>query len=214
MKNNRLVFGVLLLMVLLPLNGCAQPQASSEIAGSIDISQEPAQSAPVNFGPIIKKAPDSQFTLTAQASYTIAARVKGKEDYIFDEWRSELAPFDLLLVWGKMTDPAADREISYSQSGRWYYYQYSAKFPFDRQYVIEHSSNNHIIPATENLKSALSGLHKNQDILLKGYLVNADGNYKGGKYWWHTSLSRGDEGDGSCELFYVTRLETNGKVYE
>ena len=49
---------------------------------------------------------------------------------------------------------------------------------------------------------------------LTGFLVAVHG-AKGGQSWdWNSSLSREDRGDGSCEIMYLTRLKTEGRVYE
>ena len=58
------------------------------------------------------------------ADFTIKARVLGREDYRFDR-EAELAPIDLALGWGPMSDETVLDELDISQSGRWY--RWSAK---------------------------------------------------------------------------------------
>ena len=86
--------------------------------------------------------------------------------------------------------------------------------PFDRTYIARHSSNNHIIPATENVLKAVRSVGKRQKIVLEGLLVNLQGSYKGQRVWWSTSLTRDDSGDHSCELFYVTKVRIDNNVYQ
>ena len=121
-------------------------------------------------------------------------------------WNGELSPFDLALAWGRLAEPNCDRYITYSQSGRWYFYRYSGESPVGGDYIASHSANNHIIPATENIRKAIGITRKKQRIILQGYLVNVDGTYKNATVWWRTSQSRSDTGDGSCEVFYVKRV--------
>ena len=84
----------------------------------------------------------------------------------------------------------------------------------DPSYIITHSANNHIIPATENVQRALKIIKKRDRVVLEGYLVNLKGTYKGREVRWNTSLSRTDTGNGSCELFYVSKVRIDTRVYE
>ena len=86
--------------------------------------------------------------------------------------------------------------------------------PFDTSYVIAHSANNHIIPANENIHRAVKMIKKKMRLFLEGYLVNLKGTYKGREVSWNTSLSRTDTGNGSCELFYVSKVRIDTKIYE
>ena len=121
---------------------------------------------------------------------------------------------DLALVWGKLTEPDYDRYLQYSQSNRWYFFRFQAGAPFDMRYVIEHSSNHHLIPANANVRAALSMVRKKQLIVLEGYLVNLRGVYHGGEVWWNTSLTRDDTAAGACELFYVKSVRLGSLIYE
>jgi hypothetical protein len=80
--------------------------------------------------------------------------------------------------------------------------------------VISHSANNHIIPANENIHEAVKTIWKKDIVVLEGVLVNIKGTYKGQPVTWNTSLSRKDTGNGSCELFYVSKVRIDTKVYE
>lgn len=153
-----------------------------------------------------------KWTVTPKAEFRIAGRVLRTERYRM-EWQSTLSPIDLALGWGKLSSAEADRWVSWSQSGRWYFYEWKAGSPYQGNFIKEHSANVHVIPATENLKVAVTRLHTGEVVLLEGLLVNIDGNQESNNYWWHTSLSRSDSGDGSCELLYLQRLVFDGKEY-
>ena len=153
-----------------------------------------------------------KWTVTPKAEFRIAGRVLSTERYRM-EWQSTLSPIDIALGWGRLSSADADRWISWSQSGRWYFYEWKADSPYQGDFIKEHSANVHIIPATENLKVAVIRLHRGEEVLLEGLLVNIDGNRGNNNYWWHTSLSRRDSGDGSCELLYLQKLVFDGKEY-
>lgn len=181
-------------------------------APAIDTSGEPIQSA-CDARDFTLRTRNGVFTLTTKASYVIAALVVSRRAYN-DGWNAELSPVDLALAWGRLAEPGWERYISYSQSGRWYHYRYTAGCPYTQGYIITHSANNHIIPATENLRLAIMLIRAKESVILEGYLVYIQGSYKGKSCWWRSSLTRTDSGNGSCEVFYVTRVTMRGYIYE
>jgi hypothetical protein len=179
----------------------------------IDTSQDPIQTAYKADEPITREVKNGHFTLTPVAEYKISGVVVSKETYSSD-WDGKISPVDLAIVWGKLAEPEYDRYITYSQRNRWYFYQYKAGCPFDNSFVISHSANNHIIPANENINEAVKTIGKKDMVVLEGFLVNIKGTYKGQPVIWNTSLSRKDTGNGSCELFYVSKIRIDTKIYE
>ena len=187
---------------------------TSEEFSEINISQEPRQiQLPSKESIILRIAGDSEFSLQPIAEYKIAAVVVGRKSY-HDGLRADVAPLDLALVWGKLAELKSDKYISYSQHDRWYFYEFEAGSPFKSSYVITHSSNNHIIPADENILRAVKTIKTKEKVLLEGFLVNVKGRHKGENFWWNSSLRRADTGDGSCELFYVKKVRIGTRVYE
>jgi len=93
-------------------------------------------------------------------------------------------------------------------------YKWREGSPVDHSYIISHSSNNHVIPVNENIYQAIKTIREKDRVVLKGWLVNLKGTYKGQTVTWNTSLSRTDTGNGSCELFYVSEVRIETKVYE
>lgn len=210
--SKRLILIPLILMLLLPL-GCSKPQPAGEASETIDTSKNPSQVQYKAQEPIVLPFKDAEFTLTPVAKYKVSAMVVSKQGYRFG-WQSRISPLDLALAWGDLAESEYDRYVTYFQNNRWYYFRYKADSPVDKQYIIAHSSNHHIIPATENINQALKGIRKKDKVKLEGYLVNVTGQYKGRDVWWNTSLSRSDTGNGSCELFYVTKAQIGSQVFE
>ena len=64
--------------------------------------------------------------------------------------------------------------------------------------------DNNMVPGNALVHKRLRGIRPGNIIQARGYLVDAE--HQGG-FSWRTSLSREDTGDGSCELFYVERLD-------
>jgi len=148
-----------------------------------------------------------------QANYRIYAMVMSKTRYIWG-WDGEIVPYDLALAWNELMIPENHKGISYTQSNRWYYYQFNEKFPLSQSYVNTHSSNHHIIPANKTVLEAINKVRTKEKIYMEGYLVNIKGKVNGQYVWRNTSLTRHDTGDGACEVFYVKRAVLNGKIYE
>jgi hypothetical protein len=213
MTKNITICLFLSILLLSLINGCDRPQVTGEEFDEIDVSQEPMQIQYTSNEPIIKKNEDSEFTITPVAEYKVSAVMVSRKRY-HDGWHAEVAPVDLALVWGKLAETEYDKYITYSQSDRWYFYEYKAGCPFNNFSVIPHSANNHIIPADENIYKAIKTIKKKQKVLLEGFLVNVKGRYKGENFLWNSSLKRTDSGNGSCELFYVKKVRIGTKVYE
>lgn len=154
-----------------------------------------------------------KFTIEPLAEYRAGVMVAGKEHYS-EGWQGKIAPYDLIFVWGDLAEPEFDHYMDYWQSDRRYYYQFGPESPFDTRFASTHSSNNHIIPANENVLKGIERIREKQGVILEGYLVNINGEYRGGEFYWRTSLTRKDTGDGSCEVFYVERVQIGEDVFE
>ena len=205
---------VVAVLAALIASGCGRAEPTGTEFGDIDTSGAPLQSPYSSDETFTIDVEDGQFILKPVASYSVSALVAGRKNYYLEGWKSELAPTDLALVWGDLAEPEYDQHITYSQSSRWYYFRYKSSAPFNEPFITRHSSNHHIIPATENIKKAVKSIKEKQRVVLEGFLVNIDGTYKGRDYWWNSSLSRNDTGNGSCEVFYVSRVRIGTDVYQ
>jgi hypothetical protein len=158
-----------------------------------------------NAGPIDHK----EYRLSPQVLYTIEGRIIFHKRYrLFRD--SEVAPFDLFLGWGPMSDPAIYSKVSIKH-GRTYWITPPADGSLTEDQIWHNHSNNHVIPANEQVFDALSRLHEGMIVKLRGSLVNVSGS---DGFVWSSSLSRTDRGFGNCELFYVESVEvvSDGKA--
>jgi len=212
-KRRLLARFILIILFLSFLSGCDRPRITGVEPDEMDTSQDPIQIPYKADEPMTVKVKNGYLMITPVAEYKISGVVVGKGTYSSD-WAGEISPVDLAIAWGKLADPGANRYITYTQGYRWYFYQCKSEGPFDHSYVISHSSNNHIIPANENIRRAVKTVKKKHQVVLEGFLVNLKGTYKEQPVTWNTSLSRTDIGNGSCELFYVSKVRIGTKVYE
>ncbi|SFS08975.1 hypothetical protein SAMN05216570_2490 [Dyella sp. OK004] len=142
-------------------------------------------------------------TLTTRARYELTARVLSREDYGHDAGAS-LAPVDLALGWGRMSDSAVLASISISQSNRFYYWHVRV-FPIPQRDIETSSANTHVIPADEQVRRSLEQIRPGQLVHMEGFLVDAS---RPDGWQWRTSMTREDTGSGACELMYVESIST------
>ena len=140
------------------------------------------------------------FKFVPLASYTLEAKVLGKERYRSGK-EADISPYDLALGWAELSDQAIVDTIKFSQGGRWYYYKYDG-YSIAQKIIQENSSNHHIIPANDQVLDVLHDIRRGDIVAFDGYLVEvSDENDKGWK--WRSSLTRDDSGAHACEIFWV-----------
>jgi len=162
------------------------------------LSIDPVQSKRASCAPFML----NDVTVTPLADFVVQARVLGKERYRFDA-AAKWAPIDLALGWGQMANDAVLKHIEISQSGRFFFWM-TPNFPIPRQEIERSSANMHLLPANDQVLSALGRAKPGQYVRLWGYLVRlnrADG------YLWASSMSRTDTGSGACEVIWVEKME-------
>lgn len=142
------------------------------------------------------------FTLTTRAHYAVDARVISTANYRWDEG-AQLAPVDLAVGWGRMSDTAVLERIRFDQSNRFLYWQFATP-PIPVREIERSAANMHIIPASDAVLDAVRRLRPGQRVHLTGFLVDAR---RADGWQWRTSMRRDDVGDGACELVYVESIE-------
>ena len=136
--------------------------------------------------------------------FAIEARVLAAKNYTFDR-EADLAPVDLALGWGSMSDGAILKDIKISQSNRFYFWRVES-FPIPRAEIETQSANMHMIPANAQIEKTLKSIRPGQVVKLTGYLIEA----KADDGWrWKSSLTRKDTGNGACEVVYVKSISVS-----
>ena len=165
--------------------------------------------------------------LLKQAKYTLSGIVVAKNRNFWlrgfmQNYFDEVVPIDFGMAWGEIADIDTLKKFKFKSSktlgeARQLRYKWWLKdVPQNEGYVHSHSSHNHIIPATDNVASALLKVKKWDSIKLDGYLVDI---IQPNGMTSHTSLSRSDtnptsRGNGACEVFYVTGIQIGNKYYK
>ena len=87
------------------------------------------------------------YTFVKRAKFDITARLLRKEVYRFDG-SAALAPVDLGVGWGPLSDSAMLEGLEFSQMGRFFYWRpRKADFPLPTAVLISHMAQMHVIPA-------------------------------------------------------------------
>lgn len=152
-----------------------------------------------------------ELTVSYLYEYDIEALVVSTHDYQTGI-AGALAPKDLALAWGTIAEHNIDVNFHWSQNNRWYYWRVDTPQEVGvaggELRIIRQSSNNHIIPANDDIKQKVKYIRRGDHVRLQGYLVNIDGRSSDGSTFnWHSSTIRTDTGNHSCEVFYVTSVE-------
>ncbi len=165
----------------------------------IVVSSEPQQFDLGNTGAFDFKG----YQFTPRARFKIQARVLGAERYSLGR-EAELAPVDLALGWGPMSDDRVLDRLKISQGNRFYYYSWETEPPIPQQEIVTHSANMHMIPADAEVEKQLAGVRRGSIVELEGQLVwiqASDG------WQWRSSLTRADSGNGACEVVLVRSVQ-------
>lgn len=207
------IFGILasIFISYLIYNSITAPDFRQSDAAPIEIANDPVQISlkDVTLPPL--QLGSSRFFFDVKASYIIKGMLVSKRKYSRG-FMSKLSPYDYAIIWGKTIDMLP--HLKFIQTYRYCLYNYKLSAPIDPKYVQSHMSNNHMIPSNKNIRKALKYAGKGDLIEIEGYLVYVTGTTKNkGAGNWNSSLKREDDGNGACEIIYITKLRINDRIY-
>jgi len=144
--------------------------------------------------------------------YDIIALVLHTKNYAPMTVMDRLAPKDLALAWGDVAANNLNIDFHWNQMSRFYFWHvnsYSELAPVGSEADVSlQSANCHIIAADLATRRQISRVRMGDIVHLKGYLVSVYASKPNGKYYfWESSTTRTDTGDGACEVIYVTSAE-------
>jgi hypothetical protein len=174
----------------------------------INTSLEPVQNNLTEIVKLQKELNGVTYYIEPKAEYEIEALLIGKEKY--SSWDiAQIIPYDLALVWGDFAVKENLEGVDYGQRLRHVSYSYSYdRISLSDEYMSSHISNNHVIPANEDVYQKIKRAKINRRIYLKGYLVRAyiPMGENGNLSVLDSSMIRTDSGDGACEIIYVEEV--------
>jgi hypothetical protein len=170
-------------------------------------TEDPEQYPPEDPTPITQDIKGYHVILTPKASYHIVGYAVALSRDSDSRWDFTM-PMALGMAWGPAADPAVLARLTFrltdSLGGLSWQYQLTpgaAAMPD----LNSHISNNHLIPASDEVKKALGRIHVGDLVSLRGNLVDIEVHQGNGPklMYENTSLSRTDMGDGACEVIRV-----------
>lgn len=181
-----------------------------EYVNSLSNIQEPIQTKAL--GTINKTINNTDFEINYVDKYSISGRVVDIQNYIGYNANNKLSPKDLGISWGFLASEENYKKVKWMSYGNRFLH-WDIK---DTEWVTrcggfkkigKYFSNNHIIPSNDNIKKLINKIKKNDFVKIEGYLVNVRA-LKDNKvsFYWNTSTSRTDEGNGACEIIYVINV--------
>lgn len=145
-------------------------------------------------------------------SYRLEGLVTHTKDYDGDNPPNNISPKDVAVAWGKVAECNNIIDFKWAQDKRHVYMQYSAEAADLHLGGSTHAgaqfSNNHLIPANNDVKKEIDMIRRGDHIIIEGYLVYTTF-YKDGRVYsrWNSSTTRYDSGDTACEIIYVTNVK-------
>ena len=206
MKNNGIFYLIIILLIVGGVYWFMIRDDDGGVDRSIKGTPDPVQKTAK--GGTEKKIGGYDLNIQYIYSYDVDALVVHTEDYDDGSLNGTLAPKDVALAWGPVAEYNTSIDFNWEQSNRWYSWYVDDVRVLSPvggvDGVSTHSANTHLIPADSTVKDKVMRIKRGDHIKLTGYLVNVDGSKKDGStFYWYSSTTRDDTGDGACEVMYV-----------
>lgn len=178
---------------------------------SIEGLPEPVQTDAI--GMVQMTAAGYKIVVSYRYAYDMDVLVAHTKDYFSWDIGDQISPRDLTLIWGKVAQYNSEVDFHWSQMARRTIFALDSSVDTYRLFGGDAEmetciSNNHIIPADDEVRWKLKMVRAGDHIRLKGYLVRVDGIRSDGEtFYWDSSTTRNDVGDGACEVIYTTDIE-------
>lgn len=177
----------------------------------VELKVEPIQETAMR-EPIIIRKGDYRAKLEPKYKYEISGLVV--EDYDSESWldvmHKKFDPFntrDLCLLWGSNVENNLYNKFAFSH-GEFTCFFETKNLEAYRTFNKTQISNNHLIPANEDIYRKIKNTSISDQVRIKGYLVDNHITTPDGNTGSRTSsVTRTDTGNGACELIYVEEFE-------
>lgn len=202
----KIIIGVSLLCVALLAFNSFKVYKPIEKVESLKNISEPVQS--YTSGSVQKIIDGKNININYIASYSISGKVVDVQKYYGYKTQNKLSPIDVGIVWGFLAE--CSDKLTWTSNGtrflRWRPNDMTWYSKVGGEKAVSRClSNNHVIPSDENIEKLIKNIKKDDYVKIEGYLVNVRYDEPDGSWFmWSSSTTRDDDGDGACELIYVT----------
>ncbi len=151
---------------------------------------------------------NQEYPVRIIADYELNGLVVSHNDpfrwYRFDITHDEysLDTRDLCVIWGSNVRSDHYRHVSYHNEDYQCVIRWSAG---QRGIDLNKLSNNHLITDSDAVRKVIANILVGDQVYMRGFLVNYS-EPDWGSSWRISSISREDEGDGACEVFFVKEI--------
>lgn len=143
------------------------------------------------------------YFVTLLHGYVLTGRVVTRREFHRDA-TSEISPLDLGIVWGDLADSDRAEALSFRAGNRAVFYRPNGTQALPSNWE-DQVTNNHLVPGSEEVRTALLAVEVGQIVRISGYLVTVTGD---GIRPWRSSTRRDDNTIiGGCEIILVTGVE-------
>ncbi len=203
-----IIFGFIINFLLLGVTRTTNVATENRI----NLSNIPAPTQTGTKGSTTKAIKDGIAEITYVAEYVINGRVVDVESYNGSSVGDKLSPRDVGLAWGILsTDESQDKIKWTSYGNRFLNWKVTDTEWLESiggsNAIYTNHSNNHLIPSSDEVERNIKSIRKGDYVQIEGYLVDINWkNSSGSKFWWNTSTTRTDTGNGACEVIYVKNI--------
>ena len=146
------------------------------------------------------------------AYYEVSGKVVEKVNYYSDSVSNMASQYDVALVWGKLATDEYLEKIDFSAPGNRFVYWKTNDMNWYRLHtndreIKEMYSNNHLVTTNNEIIGEIKNIKKGDYVRIKGYLANLSWTENNSSHTWKSSTRRDDDGDGACEIIYVTDVK-------
>lgn len=213
-RNSTLEIKLMILIVVIFITAMAwnihKNSINKEIVNIDNFYNIPSPIQIKTSGKIIKKIDNTDVEIKYVASYILAGRVVDVQEYFPSKIPNKLSQRDIGVTWGYLArEEYNDRINWYSHGDRFLRMRTKDDGSWINKMggVTSYFSNNHLIPADDEIEKQIKQIKVGDFIKIEGYLSNIYFDVgKNGYYTWNSSTSRTDSGGGACEIIYVTKI--------
>lgn len=189
---------------------------------------EPIQTDIENGEPFEHKVKDGVAKITPLAKYKIYGRVYAHHYRPYKLYGASMYPYDVSIGFGDFRYKDVYKAVDVKMAGTISYYTISGANArrLQQKYLNQTDffrcfTNNHLCPANKKVKRGIQRLRNKDIVYIEGYLIKYELLRKNGRFESGTSSTSrddknltGNNGSGSCEQIYVTRIVTRHGDYK
>lgn len=223
-EGRNIPFFTILIIVIIIISLFRHFSFDNTVLRNVDMQpfSEPIQENIEDGTPFQHKVSEGVATITPLANYKIYGRVLVRHFRPSKLPMASMYPYDVTIGFGDFRYKEVINAMQFKMASTTSYYSWSASaykkhlYKYFKDKSIHHYwTNNHICPANKNIRKGIAKLKKKDIVYIEGYLVKYELHKKNGTIEKGTSSTvrndeepnlHGNNGNGTCEQIYVTRV--------